>query len=630
MTSKTSPADRRNRWRNTSDSDENSSRDPHAQTTQTSNRGNSRDRRFSKPSLRHALMTAPRSRNERPARGGPQPAPASTEMRPLLTAALMARLRAYGSAQTVAAGDLLYQLGDESYDLILIESGRVDLLCDSSAGQPPLLIAEMGPGDFLGEISLFTGERMFITACAREAGTIYRIGAEAFRQLMSQDAELSDVILTALYRRRNLLKTALAGTIEILDDQNSAAAMGLVTYAERMELPHRFTDVQAPRGIALLASLDLRPGDLPAVLLPDAVLVSATPKQLARHLALSPTGLARETTDLLVIGGGPAGLAATVYGASEGLQTIMVDAVAPGGQAAASSRIENYPGFPNGISGAELVRRAVIQALKFGAHLYAPYRVVALDAEPDQPIELTLDDKTRITARAVIVATGAHYKRLPLPRWAEFEGSGIYYAATELEARRCAQSPVAIIGGANSAGQAALFLAGRCEHVTLILRGESIHTEMSAYLVDRIIANPMITIATQSEVTALHGGERLESVTLTQRPSGAATVIDCRALFCFIGALPDTSWLPQVHTDEHGFVCTDTQIDDDDLGPQWKSALRRPLPFETSIPCVFAVGDARNGSMKRVAAAIGEGASAVASVHSVLNLPTRTERLSGP
>lgn len=567
-------------------------------------------------------MTDPRAREERPAPGEPQPPPVDTKTRPALTPALMARLRAYGSAETVAAGDLIYQLGDDSYDLILIESGRVDLLCDPSTGQPPLVIAEMGPGDFLGEISLLTGERMFITACARESGTIYRIGAEAFRELMSQDAELSDLILTALYRRRGLLKTALADTIEILDHRNSATAMPLVTYAERMEFPYRFTDVQSPRGEALLTSLDLQPGDLPTVLLPDAVLVNAAPAALARHLALSPSRIARETTDLVVIGGGPAGLAATVYGASEGLQTIMLDAVAPGGQAAASSRIENYPGFPNGLSGADLVRRTIIQALKFGAHLYAPYRVVTLKAEPAQPIELTLDDHSRVAARAVILATGAHYKTLPLPRWAEFEGRGIYYAATELEARRCAQSAAAIIGGANSAGQAALFLAGRCAHVTLILRGQDIHTDMSAYLVDRIVRNPMITIATQSDVTALHGTGRLESITVTERPTGTAAKIDCGALFCFIGALPDTSWLAQIRTDDHGFIRTDTQIDYDDLGPQWESLARRPLPFETSIPGVFAVGDVRKGSMKRVAAAIGEGASAVASVHSVLNLPT--------
>jgi thioredoxin reductase (NADPH) len=532
----------------------------------------------------------------------------------------MERLRAYGTAETVAAGDMIYQLGDDNQDLILIESGRVDL-CNSSTGQPPLLIAEMGPGDFLGEISLFTGERMFITACARDAGTIYRIGGKAFRQLMSQDAELSDVILTALYRRRGQLKTALADTIDILDHPNSPAAMALVTYAERMQLPHRFTDVQSSRGTALLTNLDLQPGDLPAVLLPDAVLVAAAPAELARHLALSPSRIAGEATDLVVIGGGPAGLAATVYGASEGLHTIMLDAVAPGGQAAASSRIENYPGFPNGISGADLVRRATIQALKFGAHLYAPYRVVRLNAEPGQPIGLTLDDESRITARAVILAIGVHYKRLPLPRWAEFEGCGIYYAATELEARRCGHSPVAIIGGANSAGQAALFLAERCPHVVLILRGQDLYTDMSAYLVDRIASNRTITIATQSEVTALHGTGCLESIAVTAHPTGTATTINCTALFCFIGALPDTSWLPQVRTDENGFIRTDTQIDNDDLGPQWKSLSRRPLPFETSIPGVFAVGDVRKGSMKRVAAAIGEGASAVASAHSVLTAP---------
>ena len=565
-------------------------------------------------------MMAPRARNNRQAPGEPQLSPVWTETRPLLTPALMARLCAYGSAETVCAGDLIYQLGDDSYDLILIESGRVDLLCEPSTAQPPLPIAEMGPGDFLGELSLFTGERMFITACAREAGTIYRIGAEAFRQLMSHDAELSDVILTALYRRRGILKSALADTIEILGQPNSAAAMALATYAERMEFPHRFTDAKSSRGRALLTSLDLQPGDLPAVLLPDAVLVAAAPAELARRLALSPSRVATEVSDLVVIGGGPAGLAATVYGASEGLQTIMLDAVAPGGQAAASSRIENYPGFPNGLSGADLVRRSTIQALKFGAHLYAPYRVVTLNAEPGQPIELTLDDQTRIAARAVILAAGAHYKTLPLPRWAEFEDCGIYYAATELEARRCAQSPVAIIGGANSAGQAALFLANRCEHVTLILRTESIHSDMSAYLVDRITGNPMITIVTQSEVTALHGTGCLESIAITERPSGAATTIDCAALFCFIGARPDTNWLPQVSTDEDGFILTDTQIDDGDLGRQWHVLSRRPLPFETSIPGVFAVGDVRKGSMKRVAAAIGEGASAVASVHTVLNL----------
>jgi thioredoxin reductase (NADPH) len=267
-------------------------------------------------------MMAPRPRNERSAPGEPQPAPLSDEARPSLTSTLMARLRAYGSAETVAAGDLIYQLGDDIYDLILVESGHVDLFYESSTGQPTLLIAEMGPGDFLGEISLFTGGRMFITACAREAGTIYRIGAEAFRQLMSRDAELSDVILTALYSRREMLKTAMADTIEILDHHSSAAAMTLVAYAERMEFPHRFTDVQSSRGTEFLTSLDLHPGDLPAVLLPDAVLVAAAPAELARHLALTPSRIAREITDLVVIGGGPAGLAATVYGASEGLQKI--------------------------------------------------------------------------------------------------------------------------------------------------------------------------------------------------------------------------------------------------------------------------------------------------------------------
>ncbi|MEA2214301.1 MAG: thioredoxin reductase [Solirubrobacteraceae bacterium] len=447
----------------------------------------------------------------------------SADRRPALSQALMVRLRAYGSLETLAAGDLLYQPGDDRYDLIVIESGRVDLLCDAISDQAPVRIAEMGPGDFLGELSLFTGERMFITACAREPGTIYRIGPQSFRQLMAQDAELSDIILTASYSRRELLKTALADTVEIIDHRNSAPALTLQVYAERMDLPHRWTDADSPRGTAMLTSLDLQPGDLPAVLLPDGVLLNADPTQLAQRIGLARSDTATEVTDLVVIGGGPAGLAATVYGASEGLHTIMLDSVAPGGQAGASSRIENYPGFPRGISGAELIRRTAVQALKFGAQMYAPYRVVDLETLPDRSIQLTLDDKSHITGRAVIIATGARYKRLPLPRWTEFEGRGIYYAATELEARRCAQSPVAVIGGANSAGQAALFLADRCAHVSLILRGASIHTNMSAYLVDRIVSHPTITVATHTEVTAVDGTERLESVTITHRPDGATT-----------------------------------------------------------------------------------------------------------
>jgi thioredoxin reductase (NADPH) len=544
----------------------------------------------------------------------------SANPRPALNEALMVRLRAYGSLETLAAGDVLYQPGDDRYDLIVIESGRVDLLCDAIADQAPAWIAGRGPGDFLGEMSLLTGERMFITARAREPGTIYRIEPPAFRQLMAHDSELSDVILTALYSRRGLLKTALADTIEIIDHRNSAPALALEVFAERMELPHTCTDADSPRGTVRLTSLDLQPGDLPAVLLPDGVLLNATPTQLARRIGLAPSDTATEPADLVVIGGGPAGLAATVYGASEGLHTIMLDSVAPGGQAGATSRIENYPGFPRGLSGAELIRRTSIQALKFGAQLYAPYRVVELDAQPKRSIRLTLDDQSHIEARAVIIATGAHYKTLPLPRWAEFEGCGIYYAATELEARLCGQSSVVIIGGANSAGQAALFLAGRCAHVTLVLRGESIHTHMSAYLVDRIVNHPAIALATCTEVTAVHGTDCLESVTVTHHCDGTTTTLACAGLFCFIGALPDTTWLPNIATDKAGFIRTDTQLDHD-LGPHWDTVQRRPLSLETSIPGVFAAGDVRLGSMKRVAAAMGEGATAVASVHARLALP---------
>jgi thioredoxin reductase (NADPH) len=528
----------------------------------------------------------------------------------VLSPTLLGRLRTYGSAETVAAGELIYQIGDDSYDLILIESGRVDLLCEPTEGTQPQVISEMGPGDFLGELSLFTGQRIFISARACDPALIHRIGAEAFRALMAQDAELSDIVLTALYQRRTLLKNALGDTVEIIDNENSTTAMELVAYTERMDLPYKWTEASTPRGTAILNSLDARADQLPMVVMPDTVILNATPAQLARHIGRAPTHNQTSPVDLVVIGAGPAGLAATVYGASEGLQTVTLDTVGPGGQAAATSRIENYPGFPNGLSGAELIRRSALQALKFGARLYAPYRVTELAAPTDEPIALTLDDDSIVKAHAVIIATGVRYRTLPLPRWHDFEGRGIYYAATELEARRCTGSAVAIVGGANSAGQAAVFLAQRCGHVRLIVRGDDIRTEMSAYLVERILPNPNITVSTGSEVTAIDGRDHLETLTVTDRSAGTCTTVDCSVLFRFIGARPQTSWCQDILTDTDGFIRTDTYTPVSTSG-------RRPLPYETSIPGVFAVGDVRSGSMKRIAAATGEGASAVASVHAL-------------
>jgi thioredoxin reductase (NADPH) len=538
--------------------------------------------------------------------------------RPRLAPELLARLCGYGRGESVAAGGLLYRIEDTSYDLIVVSTGSVELFCELTGGAAPLAIAQMGPGDFLGELSMFTGQRMFVTARATSDAYIYRIDGSAFRQLMARDGELSDLILTALYQRRGQLKRLLGDTIEIIDHPNSAAALALVAYAARMELPHTWTSAATDRGSEVLSSLDVHAEDLPVVVLPDALILRATPALLAEHLGLAPTHTTpNQIADVVVIGAGPAGLAAAVYGASEGLRTVLLDSVAPGGQASATSRIENYPGFPNGLSGAELIRRSALQALKFGARLYAPCRVTKLDAPVGEPIRLTLDDDSALGAHAVILATGAHYNSLPLPRWKDFEGCGIYYAATELEARLCSDSAVAIIGGANSAGQAALFLAKRSRDVRLIIRGADIRQDMSAYLYDRVLAHPLITVATRSEVVALQGDTCLQSVTVADRVHATTAEWACSALFCFIGVHPDTAWLSDVLTDADGFIRTDVDLADTDLTAAWHELGRRPLRFETSMPGVFAVGDTRAGSMKRIAAAIGEGASAVSSVHTL-------------
>jgi thioredoxin reductase (NADPH) len=338
---------------------------------------------------------------------------------------------------------------------------------------------------------------------------------------------------------------------------------------------------------------------------------------LSEAVGLSYRSRTGDHFDLVVVGAGPAGLAAGIYGASEGLSTLVLDALAPGGQAAASSRIENYLGFPSGVSGAEITELGIVQALKFGVRMSAPTEVAELTSLPEGAT-ITLEDGETISARAIIVATGARYRRLPLDRWDDFEGGSIFFAATELEARTCAGRPVAVVGGANSAGQAAIYLADLGCDVSLVVRGPSIASKMSSYLADRVTAHPRIRIHTSSDVTELRGESHLEAITVTSSTSGEETEVDAIALFCFVGAVPGTSWLANVELDASGFLLTDVDLPADREREAWATLGRGPLAFETSIPRVFAAGDVRHGSMKRIAAAVGEGASAVASVHRAL------------
>ena len=533
---------------------------------------------------------------------------------PVLTPAQLNRLLSYGASTAIAVGDVIFRVGDVSYDLVVIEEGVVEVVREATKDAPEAVVAVHGAGRFLGELNMLTGQTVYLTARVTRAGRVSRIAPERFRQIMATDPELSAILLRTFEARRKLLMETANRSVEIIGSESSAGSLALRTYAARLELPHLWFDAESVTGVALMEVAGVSTLDLPVVLLRDETLLRVTPGVLSQSLGLSFREQPGETVDLTVIGGGPAGLAAAVYGASEGLNTVLLDAVAPGGQAAASSLIENYLGFPNGLSGADLTGRAAVQAQKFGARLFSPCEVETLDAGCER-LRVVLTDGTAFNTRAVVIATGARYRSLPLDRWDEFAGAGIYYAATPLETRDLDDKPVAVLGGANSAGQAALFLASRECHVNLVIRGDDIGKGMSNYLVERIVAEPRIIVHTSTEITGLAGDGALASITLADRSTGAVREHDCSALFCFIGATPATEWLDGLATDDDGFLRTDVRLTADDLDGVWASLGREPLPFETSVPAVFAAGDVRHGSMKRVAAAVGEGASAVASVH---------------
>ena len=571
-----------------------------------------------------STWVTPSNVSSRRAAGGPVqpggPLVPTKAASPQLSDELFARFVAYGTPQETRPGDVLFNPGDVDVDLIVVAQGSVDVIRTETADVPAETVAKVRAGGFVGELNLLTGQNVYLLCRVREAGTVHRITPERLRQLMANDGELSDIVFRALIARRELLQRSTgARAVEIVGNPRSASGLALRTYAARQRLIHVWFDADSPAGEALLGSSGLTEDDLPAVVMPGATLKRATPGTLAQKLNLSYHRSSEKPVDVTIVGAGPAGLAAAVYGASEGLDTVLLDATGTGGQAAASSRIENYVGFPFGLSGADLTGRAVLQALKFGAQVASPCQAVKLDTDRNGGrLRLHLPEGEFIDSKAVVIATGARYRALPLERWPDFEGAGIYYAATELEARGCAGSPVTVVGGANSAGQAAIYMASRGCDVSLVVRGPDIGAEMSAYLVDRLLAHPRVTVRCRSEVTRLDGTDFLEEISITDHATDTTQAQPCSGLFCFIGAEPATSWLTGIATEDNGFIRTDVQLSSTDLGPVWADLGRTPLPFETNVPGVFAVGDVRSGSMKRVAAATGEGASAIASVHKAI------------
>lgn len=530
---------------------------------------------------------------------------------PTLSAAQWTRLTADAQRREVAEGEYIVHSGDRDYPMVVVESGEVEVVRDALRWAEELVLGVMGTGSFVGELGLLNEQGAFLSARMSRAGTVWLVDRAALRRIMNEDDELCDIILHALWARREALRNGPASyTLKFLGNEGSSDFLALRRFAERLDLVHAAHAIRPGEGDHL-ASGDLTVDDLPIAFIQGEPIRHATPGLVAERLGLSYQGEADELVDLVVVGGGPAGLAAAIYGASEGLSTVLLDAVAPGGQAAATSRIENFLGFPFGVSGGDLIGQASLQALKFGVRVYAPCEATRLQPVGDR-LDVTLADGRTIRARTAIVTSGAAYRRLDLDRWEDFERGGIHYAATPLELRQVAESPVVVVGGANSAGQASLYLAANDCPVHLVVRGDDLSSRMSSYLVERLREDPRVTIHTGSNVTGLDGRRALESVRID-----TVGEVKAKGLFCFIGATPATSWLPALDRDGGGFLRTGTDITTQSL-EAWQRLGREPLPFETSTPRIFAAGDVRRGSMKRVAAAVGEGSSAVASVHQAL------------
>ncbi len=526
---------------------------------------------------------------------------------PDLTDEQMALAQQLGQRRPIRPGEVLNSPADDHYDWFVVLSGTVEV-----TGPNGVVIATHGARRFLGEVSLVTRQRPYLTAQVVTAGEVVVVPADVFRSRVLSDVRLSDTVLEAFVARRAELMSAAADTLRIIGSQYTPASMALREYAARNRIPHHWIDADTDTDTAaLLDSLGVTAADLPIVITTRGLLKRATPGEVAAELGLTADTLPERCFDVIVVGAGPAGLAASVYAASEGLRTLTVDAVSIGGQAATSSRIENYLGFPTGISGQDLAARASIQAQKFGAAITTPCGVQRVD-DVGGHIVATLTDGTEVAGRALVAATGAHYRRLPVAELERYEMAGVYYAATELEARECAGAPIVVVGGGNSAGQAAMFLSERVSSVCVVVR-RPLAATMSQYLVDRIEAHPRIQVHVGKTVTALAGEPTLQRMTLSS--AHGLFDVDCTALFSFIGAEPNSAWLPDVAVDDHGFVLTDRALDGACLGDAWCAMGREPLPYETSWPGLFAVGDLRAGSTKRVAAAVGEGSAAIRSVH---------------
>jgi thioredoxin reductase (NADPH) len=538
---------------------------------------------------------------------------------PVLTPKQIDSLRPYGNIRSVRAAEVLFEPGESGMSCFVVLSGKLDIAVPGLSGER--VFVTYGPGQFSGEVVLISGARALSRGRVAEPGEFLEIGADQLRTLLAKDAELSDIFMRAFLLRRIAMISGGLDNVAVLGSQHSSNTLRLREFLTRNSLPYRYVDLDSDKASQeLLDRFDIKLEDIPIVICGGKkVLRNPENQQLAECLGFTGQIDEHRIDDVAIVGAGPAGLAAAVYAASEGLDALMIESEYPGGQAGASSKIENYVGFPMGISGQELAGRAVVQAEKFGAQMMVGEKVVKIRCDR-RPYQLTLENGGGIDARSIVIATGAQYNKPKVENLGQFEGQGIYYAATAMEAQLCTGEEIVVVGGGNSAGQAAVFLAETVRKVYMLVRGKELSETMSRYLIERIVENPGIELHLQTEIVALAGDSRLNRVTWLNRAKDEESVHEIGHVFVMAGASPRSDWLREcLALDNQGFILTGRDLDPvlDSAPLKWPLS-RPPQMLETSLPAVFAVGDIRSGNVKRVASAVGEGSISIHLVHSAL------------
>ena len=539
-------------------------------------------------------------------------------MFPTLTATQIARIAKAGVTRSIAPGDVLIEAGDHIVPFFVVTSGEIEIIQPGRGGDA--LVAVHGPGKFTGEANLIIGRRSLMRAVASKAGEVIQLTREQLLDLVRTEAAVSDILMRAFIYRRMELATQGIGDVALVGSMYCAGTLRIKEFLTRNGHPFRYLDLDRdPDAQALLDALHVAMADIPVLICRgDVVLRNPTNAAIADCLGFNESIDRAHVRDVVIVGAGPAGLAAAVYAASEGLDALVIEASSPGGQAGSSSRIENYLGFPMGISGQELAGMAFAQAEKFGAEVLIARGATALTCDR-KPYRLEIGDGTGVAARTVIIATGAQYRKPDLPNLSSFEGAGVYYNATFMEAQLCGADEVIVVGGANSAGQAAVFLSQTAAHVLMLVRGNGLADTMSRYLVHRIEGIANIDLQTNAEIVALEGNGHLEHVQCRDKRTSEIRRLAIRHVFMMTGAVPNTAWLSGcVAIDSKGFIKTGPDLTRDDLTTARWPLERPPHLLETSLPGVFAVGDVRGGNVKRVASAVGEGSIAISFVHRTL------------